>query len=43
MLNYVHQVVANVVCLLFGAGQVAYSHFIKAVSQETAAGVYKVD
>lgn len=28
MLHYVHQLVANFVCLPFGAGQVVYSGFI---------------
>ncbi len=30
MLHCVHQLVANFVCLLFGAGQVVYSGFIRA-------------
>ncbi len=30
MSHYVHQVVANFVCLLFGAGKVVYSGFIRA-------------
>ncbi len=37
MLHYVHQLVANFVCLLFGAGQVAYNEFIRAFSLKTAA------
>ncbi len=32
MLHCVHQLAANVVCLLFNAGQVAYSVLIKASS-----------
>ncbi len=27
MLHYVHQLVTNFVCLLFGAGQIVYSWF----------------
>ncbi len=30
MLHYVHQLVANLSCLLFGAEQVVHSHFIRA-------------
>ena len=29
MLHHVHLLVANFVCLLFGAGQVAYNRFIR--------------
>ncbi len=28
MLHYVHQLVANIICLLFGAEQVVYSGFL---------------
>lgn len=35
MLMYVRQLVANVVCLLFGAGQVAYSGLIQANTHES--------
>ncbi len=31
MLRYVHQLVSNCVCLLFGAGQVVYSGFFELV------------
>ncbi len=37
MLHYVHQLVTDFVCLLFGAGQVVYSEFIKAFLFKTAA------
>ncbi len=37
MFHYVHQVVADFVCLSFGAGQVVYSGLIRAFSLKTAA------
>ncbi len=36
MLHYVHRLVANCVAMLFGAGQVAYSGFIRAYSADAA-------
>ncbi len=41
MLNYVHQLVANFVCLLLGAEQLVHSGFFTAFSQLPA--VYKKD
>lgn len=35
MFWYVHQPVVNIVCQQFGAGQVAYSGYIRAFSLET--------
>ncbi len=37
MFHYVHQLVANSVCLLFGAEQVVYGGFLRAVLLKTAA------